>query len=100
MPASGPEVRQVTVLGQDYTIDSAAGRGSFILPTLEHCRDEFSSELYLDGVSGAPVTGAAAIVGGPRQEVTRPGALGANDTVVVATGAARLATSSASCWAR
>ena len=28
VPASGPEVRQVTVLGQEYTIDSAGGRGS------------------------------------------------------------------------
>ena len=34
VPASGPEVRQVTVLGQEYTIDSAGGRGSFTLPTL------------------------------------------------------------------
>ncbi len=83
VPASGPEVRQVTVLGQEYTIDSAGGRGSFTLPTLEHCRDEFSSELYLDGVSGAPVTDATAIVGGPRHEVSDLGALGEDDTVVV-----------------
>ena len=83
VPASGPEVRQITVLGQQYTIDSAGGRGSFTLPTLEHCRDEFSSELYLDGVSGAPVTDATAIVGGPRHEVSDLAALGEDDTVVV-----------------
>jgi hypothetical protein len=83
VPASGPEVRQVTVLGQEYTIDSAGGRGTFTMPTLEHCRDEFSSELYLDGVSGAPVTDAAAIVGGPRHEVSDLAALSNDDTVVV-----------------
>ncbi len=83
VPASGPEVRQVTVLGQEYTIDSAGGRGSFTLPTLEHCRDEFSSELYLDGVSGAPVTDATAIVGGPRHEVSDLAALSEDETVVV-----------------
>jgi len=83
VPASGPEVRQVTVLGQEYTIDSGGGRGSFTLPTLEHCRDEFSSELYLDGVSGAPVSDATAIVGGPRHEVSDLAALGEDDTVVV-----------------
>jgi hypothetical protein len=83
VPASGPEVRQVTVLGQDYTVDSAGGRGSFVLPTLEHCRDEFSSELYLDGVSGAAVADAAAIVGGPRHEVSDMATLSEDDTVVV-----------------
>jgi hypothetical protein len=83
VPASGPEVRQVTVLGQQYAVDSAGGRGSFTLPTLEHCRDEFNSELYLDGVSGAPVTEAAAIVGGPRHEVSDLAALSEDDTVVV-----------------
>ena len=83
VPASGPEVRQVTVLGQEYTIDSAGGRRSFTLPTLEHCRDEFSSELYLDGVSGAPVPDVTAIVGGPRHEVSDLATLSENDTVVV-----------------
>ena len=83
VPASGPEVRQVTVLGQDYVVDSAGGRGSFVLPTLEHCRDEFSSELYLDGVSGAPVTDATAIVGGPRHEVSDLATLSEDETVVV-----------------
>jgi hypothetical protein len=81
--ASGPEVHQVTVLGQDYQVVSAAGRGSFVLPTVEHCRDEFSAELYLDGVSGAPVTDAAAIVGGPQHEVSDLAGLSDDDTVVL-----------------
>ena len=44
VPASGPEVREVTVLGQDYPINEAAGRG-FALPVLEHCREEFGAQL-------------------------------------------------------
>ncbi len=81
IPASGPEVREVTVHGQDYTVNSAR---SFLLATVEHCRDEFGAELFADGVTGAPVVGAAAIIGGPRQEVTDLATLGENDTIVVA----------------
>lgn len=83
VPASGPEVRQVTVLGQDYPVASTAGRGSFVLPTVEHCRDEFSAELYLDGVTGAPLTDAAAIVGGPQHEVSDLAGLSDDDTIVL-----------------
>ncbi len=78
--ASGPEVREVTVHGQDYTVNAAR---SFSLATVEHCRDEFSAELFADGVSGAPVAGAAAIIGGPRQEVSDLAALGENETIVI-----------------
>ena len=52
VPASSPEVREVTVLGQDYPINEAAGRG-FVVPVLEHCREEFSSQLFVDGVTGS-----------------------------------------------
>ena len=78
--ASGPEVREVTVHGQDYIVNAAR---SFSLATVEHCRDEFSAELFADGVSGAPVAGAAAIIGGPRQEVSDLAALGENETIVI-----------------
>jgi len=84
IPASGPEVRQVTLHGQEYPVTGAAGHGSFAVPTIEHCRDEFSGELYADGVTGAAVADAAAIVGGPRREVADLGSLSENDTVVVA----------------
>lgn len=81
IPASGPEVREVTVHGQDYVVNS--GR-SFVLATVEHCRDEFGAELFADGVTGAPVVGAAAIIGGPRQEVSDLTTLAENDTIVIA----------------
>jgi hypothetical protein len=81
--ASGAEVREVTVRGETYPVDAAAGRGAFVLPTIEHCRDEFREEIYVDGVSGAPVTDAMKILGGPRQEVTDLAAAAGNNTVVV-----------------
>jgi len=77
--ASGQEVREVTVYGNDHTITG----GSFSLPTLEHCLEEFSGVLYVDGVSGAPVADAAAIMVGTKREVTDLGTLSENDTIVL-----------------
>ena len=64
VPASGPEVRELTIMGQKYPVTPASGRGTFVIPTLEHCRDEFSASLYVDGTSGAPVADASTVVGG------------------------------------
>jgi hypothetical protein len=82
VPASSAEVREVTIHGQVYPINAAAG--GFVLPTLEHCREEFGAELFADGVSGAPIPDAATIVGGPRQEVGDLSGLGGDDTIVLA----------------
>jgi hypothetical protein len=83
VPASGGEVREVTVHGEVYPVKVAAGRGAFVLPTIEHCRDEFREELYVDGVSGAPVADATTILGGARHEVTELGTAAENNTIVV-----------------
>lgn len=83
VPASGPDVREVTVHGELHPVTAAAGRGAFVLPTTEHCRDEFHEEIYVDGVSGTPVTDATTILGGPRQEVTDLGKAAENNTIVV-----------------
>jgi hypothetical protein len=83
VPASGPEVGEVTVHGENYPVKPVAGRGVFVIPTVEHCRDEFSAEIFTDGVSGAPVADGATLVGGPRHEVGDLGALAGNGTVVV-----------------
>jgi len=83
VPASGAEVREVTVHGELHPITAAAGRGTFVLPATEHCRDEFREEIYVDGVSGTLVTDAATILGGPRQEVTDLGRAAENNTIVV-----------------
>lgn len=81
VPASGPAVQSVTVLGQDFAV-SEAGR-SFVLPSVEHCREEHTQQLFVDGVSGNPIADAAGIVGGPRHEVADLDSLMADGTVVV-----------------
>jgi hypothetical protein len=83
VPASGAEVREVTIHGESYPVKAAAGRGAFVIPTTEHCRDEFREEIYVDGVGGTPVTDAASIVGGPRLEVTDLATAAQKDTIVV-----------------
>jgi hypothetical protein len=83
VPASGAEVREVSVQGETYPVKPAAGRNVFMLPTIEHCRDEFREEIFVDGVSGTPVTDATAILGGARQEVTELGKAAEDNTVVV-----------------
>lgn len=83
VPTSGAEVREVTVHGEVYPVKAAAGRAAFVLPTIEHCRDEFRQDIYVGGVSGAPVTDATTILVGPRQEVTDLEKAAENNTVVV-----------------
>jgi hypothetical protein len=83
VPASGDEVRDVTVHGEVFPVKVTAGQASFVLPTIEHCRDEFREEIYVDGVSGAPVTDATTILGGTRQEVTDLVKAAENNTIVV-----------------
>jgi hypothetical protein len=83
VPASGPEVREVTVNGQDVPVNQSGGRGVFVLSTVEHCRDEFSGELFADGVTGAPIGDAATIVTGPHQEVGDLAGLAENNTIVI-----------------
>jgi len=83
VPASGAEVREITVRGETHPVRVAAGHGSFVLPTIEHCRDEFREDLYIDGVSGAPVTDATTLLGGAKREVTDLVTAADSNTVVV-----------------
>jgi hypothetical protein len=81
VPASGPEVRRVTVLGTEY--DITGGALAFQMPVLEHCLEEFRREVFLEGLSGQPVADGSQVVTGPRTEVHDVAELSANDTVVV-----------------
>lgn len=83
VPASGTEVREVTVQGHTYPVQSTAGHGTFTVPTTEHCRDEFHEELYIDGLRGTPVADATSMMGGSRQEVTDLSKAAENNTVVL-----------------
>lgn len=71
MPASGSEVREVTVLGTRFEVaDSGRTARAFTIPTLEHCREELFHEVHVDGVSGAPVADGPAIITGPGRRWT------------------------------
>jgi hypothetical protein len=87
VPASGPEVRSVTVHGTDYEVaDPPHGSavGGFALPVRERCVEEFRREHFIDGRSGQPVADGAAVVTGPRREISDPQTLADDSTVVVA----------------
>ena len=81
VPASGSAVREVTVLGQNYPVSQ--GGHAFVIPTVEHCREEFTQHLFVDGVSGAPAPDAQALISGPHQEVAELVALESENTIVV-----------------
>ena len=79
VPASGPEVRELSIYGQDHQVNGA----TFSLPTLEHCRDEFGGVLFVDGVSGAAVADAPPMIDGPKHEVIDLATLEENETIVL-----------------
>jgi hypothetical protein len=83
VPASGAEVREVTLHGNTYPVSGAPGRGAFVLSTVEHCRDEVRQDLYIEGVAGTPVADATALLAGPRREVADLTAAGESGAVVV-----------------
>jgi hypothetical protein len=80
VPASGTQVRAVTVHGETYSVSPG---GSFVIPAMEHSREEYRQAIFLDGVTGATVTDAANIIGGARHEVTDLDALSAEADIVV-----------------
>jgi hypothetical protein len=61
VPARGTQVRAVTVHGETHEISPG---GSFVIPALEHSREEYRQAIFLDGVTGAAVADAASIIGG------------------------------------
>lgn len=81
---SASEVREVEIQGTTYAITEAGkGNRGFHLAVKERCREEFSDELYVDGVTGQPAPEASAVRNGPATEVEGPDALAAEGTVVV-----------------
>jgi hypothetical protein len=85
VPASGPEVRGVTVGDRRYEVaDAGRAARTFSLETTEHCLDEFGHEVYIDGQTGQPVAdGASILEGAARTAVADPAGLTADDTVVL-----------------
>jgi hypothetical protein len=84
VPASGPEVRRVTVLGSTFDVsDTGRTARAFTISTVEHCREDLFHEVHVDGLAGGPSADAPAIMTGPRTEITDPVTLGDDETVVV-----------------
>ena len=82
VPPSAPDVEAITIQGTRYD-GQPAGPRSFRVPAREHCRSEFSGESFVDGLTGAPITDHAALMAGPRSEVTDVAALSADGTIVL-----------------
>jgi hypothetical protein len=82
--ASAPEVREVTIDGITYPVaESGKTARSFTIPTVEHCREEIAHVLDADARSGAKVADAATVLAGPRDEISDPATLTADETIVV-----------------
>jgi hypothetical protein len=82
--ASGPEVQEITIEGKTYPVSAGPGTRTFKMAALEHCREELAHVLDVDARSGARVADAAVILAGPRDEISDPATLGADETIVVA----------------
>lgn len=80
VPASGPQVRSVSVNGQEHAVTPG---GSFVISSVEHSREEHRQALFVDGVSGAAVADGATVVAGTRHEVQDLEALASEADIVV-----------------
>ena len=83
VPTSAPEVHGVSVSGVPYPVQEGRLPHSFAFPVLEHCREEYATENFSDGQTGAPVPDGAAIITGPRSEIADPSELGQDGTIVL-----------------
>ena len=81
---SAPEVEAVTIEGKRYELSGGGpGPRTFRLAALEHCRDDFRSDVFSDGLTGAPVSDAPTLLEGPRREINDLAALAADGTLVL-----------------
>jgi hypothetical protein len=83
VPASAADVQQLTINGIRYEGQAVPGQQTFRVPALEHCRAEFASESYTDGLAGTPVSDGATMISGPRSEVADPTTLSADGTIAM-----------------
>jgi hypothetical protein len=83
VPASAADVEALTINGTRYEGQAAGGGRSFRVPAREHCRAEFRSESFVDGLTGTAVPEGPQLISGPRSEVTDPATLASGDTIAV-----------------
>jgi hypothetical protein len=84
VPASAPEVREVTIDGTAYPVAEAGQAArTFKIATIEHCTEEIVHQLDADARTGAAIGDAPAVLAGPTEEISDPATLTADDTIVV-----------------
>jgi hypothetical protein len=83
VPASSADVEAITVNGTRYEGAAAGQSRAFRISAREHCRAEFRSESFVNGITGQPVPEGAQLVSGPRSEISDPQTIGTDDTIVV-----------------
>jgi hypothetical protein len=84
VPASASDVRAVTLLGSDFdVVQSGKGPAAFSISVLEHCREDFRDELFVDGITGSALSDGPALAAGARTEVADPALLATDETIVV-----------------
>jgi hypothetical protein len=84
VPASAPDVQSVTINGITHDGQPASGpQRTFRVPALEHCRAEFASDSYVDGLTGEVVADGPSVVSGASSEVIDPASLATDGTIVV-----------------
>jgi hypothetical protein len=65
MAPKGPEVRTVTILGQEFNVEA----GQVTLTGIEHCEDEGRTEVWIDGITGKRAPNLANFVRFPAKQI-------------------------------
>ena len=83
VPASGPEVKAVTINGSTYDVSDTTKPRTYSMHALEHCKEETFGEEYTDGVTGVRIADGATVVGKSKHEISELTGLDADETIVV-----------------
>lgn len=84
IPSSAPDVRAVTLLGEDFAVvQSGKAPAAFMVSLMEHCMEDIRDEVFVDGQTGVAVANGASLITGPRTEVMDPATLGEDETIVI-----------------
>ena len=83
VPSSAADVEAITVNGTRYDGVPSGQSRVFKVQAREHCKAEFRSESFVNGLTGQPLAEGAQLISGPRSEITDPATIGTDDTIVV-----------------
>jgi len=84
VPTSGPEVKEVTLHGENYVVADMGKAGQvFTIMVVERCREESRQELFADAQTSNPIPDAAPLVRGSKVEINDPQLLSAEGAIIV-----------------